>query len=104
MTPTNRLTIARMISAVTANFGTAERGRSIRLEIPNRDELRSGLEILDLVPQRAILALVGRPDLLLRHFAELVDFGFHHRHADGFEQGLGLREMIDRLGLLAGLF
>jgi hypothetical protein len=34
MTPTRRLTIARLISAVTVNFGTAESMRSMRNEIP----------------------------------------------------------------------
>jgi hypothetical protein len=38
MTPTSRLTMAMTISAVTANFGTAERLRSMREGIPAGDE------------------------------------------------------------------
>src|SRR5262245_6734248 len=50
-----------------------------------RHARRLNLEPLDLVPQRAVLALVGRPDLLLRHFAEFIDLGLDHRHAERLE-------------------
>src|SRR5450631_480295 len=108
--------MARMISAVTVNFGTAERIRSMRdgfQWLKRRTTgpklfgfgpaLESGLEALDLVPQRAVLGLVGGPYLLLRHFAEFLDVGFHHGHAERFEFRLGLGEIVDRLGGLADL-
>src|SRR3981189_1991046 len=98
ITPTRRLTMARMISAVTVNFGTAERIRRMRAP------LTSGLEAFDLVPQGAVLALVGRPDLLLRHLAEFVDLGFHHGHAERLQLRPGLGEIVDRLGRLADFF
>src|SRR5436305_6920502 len=86
--------IARMISAVTVTFGTAERYRSMRVA-------DLGLETFDLVPQGAVLALVGRPYLLLRHLPELLDLGFHHGHAERLQLRLRLGEIIDRLGRLA---
>src|ERR1700709_1028646 len=63
--------------------------------------LTLGLETLDLVPQGAVLALVGRPYLLLRYLLELLDLGFHHDHAERLQLRLGLGEIIDRLGRLA---
>src|SRR5882757_7450108 len=107
--------MARMINAVTVTFGTAERYRSMRDGIPAVDGARrskdlrdrscgsgpaadSGLETFDLVPQGAVLALVGRPYLLLRHLLELLDLGFHDRHAERLQLRLGLGEIIDRLG------
>src|ERR1035438_4081217 len=90
--------MARMISAVTASFGTAARYRCMRKAM-----LALGLETLDLVPQRAELALVGRPDLLLRHFAEFVDLGFDDGHAERLQLRLGLGEIVDRLGRFADL-
>src|SRR5258705_12167666 len=113
--------MARMISAVTVNFGTAERIRSMRDGIPategagalaedlEAEDLASAplltldLEAFDLVPQCAVLGLVGRPYLLLRHVAEFVDFGFHHNHAERLQLRFGLREIVDRLGGLADL-
>src|SRR5712671_2644580 len=120
MTPTSRLTMARMISAVTVNFGTAERIRSMRdgirrqmggrgaehLEAEDSASaplLTLDLEAFDLVPQCAVQSLVGRPYLLLRDFAEFVDVGFHHRHAEWLQLRLGLREIVDRLGRRANL-
>src|SRR3954468_17346833 len=97
ITPTSRLMIARMISAVTVTFGTAERYRSMRVA-------DLGLETFDLVPQGAVLALVGRPYLLLRHLLELLDLGFHHGHAERLQLRLGLGEIVDRLGRLADFF
>jgi hypothetical protein len=38
MTPTRRLTIARMINAVTVTLGTAWRRRSMSIEIPAERE------------------------------------------------------------------
>src|SRR5665811_1003928 len=104
-----------MISAVTANFGTAESLRSMRDGIPVRSigrarrpklfgsgpALNSDLEAFDLVPQGAVLALVGRPDFLLRDLAEFVDLGFHHGHAERPQLRFGLGEIVDRLGRLA---
>src|SRR4051812_34116667 len=105
-----------MISAVTTNFGTAESDRGmgaghVRREIkgkskgPKRrlrplksERPRLNLETLDLVPKRAVLALVGRPDLLLRDLAEFVDLGFDHDHAKRLEFRLCLDEIVDRLG------
>src|SRR5260370_6490378 len=111
-----RLTIARMSSAVTASFGTAGRIRSMRNGIPGTDgtgegaevlasapRLTSGLEAFDLVPQCAVLGLVGRPYLLLRHFAEFFDLGFHHGHAERLQLRLSFGEIVDRLGRLADL-
>src|SRR5216683_3635236 len=108
--------MARMISAVTVSFGTAESIRSMRDGIPaavGADEraevlasaprLTLGLEAFDLVPQCAVLGLVGRPYLLLRHFAEFLDLGFHHGHAERLEFRLGFGEIVDRLGRLADL-
>src|SRR5258708_37985795 len=105
-----------MISAVTVSFGPAERIRSMRNGIPATDGtgegtevlasaplLTSGLEAFDLVPQCAVLGLVGRPYLLLRYFAEFFDLGFHHGHADRLQLRLGLGEIVDRLGRLADL-
>src|ERR1700712_3787348 len=89
--------MARMISAVTVIFGTAERIRSMRAL------LASGLEAFDLVPQGAVLGLVGRPYLLLGHLAEFVDLGFHHGHAERFKLRLGLGEIVDGFGSLADL-
>src|SRR5258707_3629570 len=63
----------------------------------------SGLEAFDLVPQCAVLALVGRPYFLLRNFPELVDLGFHHDHAERLQFRLGFGEIVDRLGHLADL-
>src|SRR6202022_257518 len=119
ITPIRRLTIARMISAVTANFGTAESRRSMRDAIPATDGARGrrlgaedlapaplltlSLEAFDLVPQCAVLALVSRPYLLLRNFPEFVDLGFHHGHAERLQLGLGFGEIVDRLGRLADL-
>src|ERR1700756_4695851 len=108
--------MARTISTVTAIFGTAERKRSIydgvlttmggqrrgRRLAPARG-LNSGLEGFDLVPQRTVLGLVDRPDLGLRDFAEFLDLGFHHRHAEWLQLRLGLGEIVDRLGRLADL-
>src|SRR3954465_5967058 len=94
ITPTSRFTMARMISAVTVTFGTAERYRSMCVA-------SSGLETFDLVPQGAVLALVGRPYFLLRHLLELLDLGFHHGHAERLQLRLGLGEVVDRLGRLA---
>src|SRR2546423_6309515 len=69
-----------------------------------RDDTQcSNLEPLDLVPQRAVLALVGRPDLLLRHLAEFLDLGLDHHHAERLELRLRLGEVVDRLGCLADL-
>src|SRR5581483_9593158 len=101
MTPSRRLMIASTISAVTANFGAVLRIRSMRFDW---SDAALSLETLDLVPQGAVLRLVSRPDFLLRYLTEFVGFGFDHGHSDRFEQCLGLREMIDRLGLLANLF
>src|ERR1700759_5815541 len=108
--------MARTISAVTVIFGTAERKRSIydgvlatmkrakeRPETGSGPGLNSGLEGFDLVPQCAILGLVGRPDLGLRDFAEFLDLGFHHGHAERLQLRLGLGEIVDRLGRLADL-
>src|SRR6266849_3031133 len=109
--------MARMISAVTVNFGTAERIRSMRYAIPATDGAGAGpktrkpkappltldLEAFDLVPQCAVLGLVGRPYLLLRHFAEFVHFAFHHDHTERLQLRLGFREIVDRLGGLADL-
>src|SRR5207253_2370160 len=61
------------------------------------------LEPLDLVPQRAVLALVGRPDLLLRDLAELVNLGLDDHHAERLELRLRLGEVVNRLGRLADL-
>src|ERR1043165_4402386 len=83
--------IAKMISAVTANFGTAERKRTVRV-IPAAGTTSLNLEPLDLVPQRAVLALVGRPDLLLRHLAEFLDLRLDHRHAERLDPPLPLRD------------
>src|SRR3954467_1582351 len=88
--------MARMISAVTVNFGTAEKYRSMCVA-------NSGLEAFDLVPQGAVLALVGRPYLLLRHLPELLDLCFHHRHPERLQLRLGLGEIVDRFGRLADL-
>src|SRR6266446_8112568 len=102
--------MARMISAVTVNLGTAERIRSMRGGIPlmgrgaapkdlDAEDLASAplltlaLEAFDLVPQCAVLSLVGRPYLLLRHFAEFVDFGFNYDHAERLQLRLGFREI-----------
>src|ERR1700681_2473910 len=112
--------MASMISAVTVNFGTAESIRSMRDGIPEdgwggRGDWRLAenlppappqtldLEAFDLVPQCAVLGLVGRPYFLLRDFAEFVDVGFHHGHAERFQIRLGLREVVDRLSCLADL-
>src|ERR1700754_5210772 len=109
--------MARMISAVTANRGMAGRIRSMRMAIPKaaRSQERtgrrtiagpfysSGLEAFDVVPQRAILAPVGRPDLLLRHLSEIVDLGFHYGHAQRLELRLGLGEIVDGFGGFANL-
>src|SRR5216683_3443030 len=65
--------------------------------------LALGLEAFDLVPQCAVLGLVGRPYLLLRYFAEFLDLGFHHGHAERLEFRLGFGEIVDRLGRLADL-
>src|SRR5690349_3447685 len=118
-----------MISAVTMNFGTAERRRSMavsqgpeversaamcarpreggapRSKAKNRlpasagvsgAQWRLSLESFDVVPQRAILALVGRPDLLLRDFSEFIDLGLDHRHAERLELRLCPGEVVDR--------
>src|SRR5260370_16985038 len=61
------------------------------------------LEAFDLVPQCAVLGLVGRPYLLLRRVAEFVDFGFHDGHAERLQLRFGLRELVDRLGYLTDL-
>src|SRR5258707_13813204 len=89
--------MARIISAVTVIFGTADRIRSMRAL------LTSGLEAFDLVPQCAVLGLVGRPYLLLRYFAEFFDLGFHHGHAERLQLRLSFGEIVDRLGRLADL-
>src|SRR5258708_9904842 len=126
-----------MISAVTTNFGMAERRRSMGIRGVRGEEIsanlrssprkrgrrarsedldarfrgherssnwpRLDLEAFDVVPQRAVLALVGRPDLLLRDFAEFVDLGLDHRHAERLEFRLRLGEVVDPLGGLAAL-
>src|ERR1700727_2968393 len=104
MTPTRRLTTASTISAVTATFGTVLRIRSMRVKNSGGRSGLLSLEAFDLVPQSAVLRLVGWPDLLLCHLAEFLDLGFDHGHAERLEQGLGLLEMIDRLGQLTNLF
>src|SRR5260370_38805543 len=68
-----------------------------------RPAANSDLEAFDLVPQRAVLALVGRPYLLLRNFPEFVDLGFHHDHAERLQLRFGLREIVDRLGHITDL-
>src|SRR5450631_4739025 len=83
-----------------SNYEAWEDAVTIR---PDWRSLRSGLEGLDLVPQRAILGLVGGPYLLLRDFAEFVDLGLHHGHAERLQHLLGLGEIVDRLGRLADL-
>src|ERR1700681_599928 len=119
MTPTRRLTIARVISAVTVSFGTAERIRSMRNGNSGNDgegtdrpakgpafnpSVKSDLEAFDFIPQGAVLGFVGRPYLLLRHFAEFLDIGFDHGHAERLKLLLGSREIVDRLGRLADFF
>src|SRR6185437_7317702 len=104
ITPTRRLTMANTISAVTVTFGTALRRRSMGVEHPAGKRLAtmvSGLEALDFIPQSTVLRLVGRPYLLLRYLAELVDVGLDHGHADWLKQRFGLGVVIDGLGLLA---
>src|SRR3954469_17334090 len=113
MTPISRLAMARMISAVTVIFGTAESIRSMRDDILARDgaceaslaaaAANSDLETFDLVPQRAVLALVGRPYFLLPDFPEFIDLGFHHGHAERLQLRFGLGEIVDRLGCFANL-
>src|ERR1700693_5337690 len=109
--------MARMISAVTVIFGTAERIRSMRGGIPEdgwggkkragalapAPWLASDLEAFDLVPQRAVLTLISWPDFRLRHLAEGVDVGFDHGHAERLQLGFGPGEIVDRLGRLANL-
>src|SRR4051794_33847069 len=114
MTPISRLAMARMISAVTVIFGTAESIRSMRDDILARDGAseeadgrlaaavaNSDLETFDLVPQRAVLALVGRPYFLLRDLPEFLDLGFHYGHAERLQFRFGLGEIVDRLGCFA---
>src|SRR3954464_10304969 len=116
MTPISRLAMARMINPVTVIFGTAESIRSMRDNILARDgaceeaegslaaaAANSDLETFDLVPQRAVLALVGRPYFLLRDFPEFIDLGFHHGHAERLQLRFGLGEIVDRLGCFANL-
>src|ERR1700761_5740606 len=96
--------MARTISAVTVTFGTALRRRSMRVEVPAGRCGGSGLEAFDFVPQRAVLRLVSRPDLLLRDFTEFIDLGFDDGHAERLKQSLGCREVVDRLRRLADFF
>src|SRR5262245_50901302 len=119
--------IAKMINAVTVIFGRAMRKRRMEFVDVERDNPlmpaaagiqfsalgprfrgdertpRLDLEALDLVPQRAVLALVGGPDLLLRDLAELLEFGLDHDHSEGLKLRLCLGEVVDRLGCLADL-
>src|SRR5213595_294924 len=119
-----------MISAVMVNLGISESLRSmcaVMSERTNsahsresgnpepcardsgsplsRGRADEGLNLgpVDLVPQCAVLALVGRPDLLLRHLAEFLDLGLDHHHAERLELRLCLGEVVDRLGRLADL-
>src|SRR5262249_7535070 len=57
----------------------------------------------DLVPHLRVLLPILRPDLLLGHLAERGHIGLVHLHALGFEDLLGLLEVVDRLGQLANL-
>jgi len=52
-------------------------------------------------PHLGELRLVGGPDLVLREPAEGFDIGGVDRHALGFEQLLGLGDIVDALGQLA---
>src|SRR5690348_6138455 len=61
------------------------------------------LEPLDLLPQCAVLLLVGRPDLLLRDLAEGLDVALDHGHALGLKLLLRGLEIVDRFGELAAL-
>src|SRR5450631_1697537 len=87
-----------------SNYEAWEDAVTIR---PDWRSLRSGLEALDLVPQRAVLGLVGGPYLLLRHFAEFLDIGFHYSHAERLQLrlGLGALDLVPQravLGLVGG--
>src|SRR3954453_20289643 len=116
MTPISRLAMARMISAVTVIFGTAESTRSMGDDTWRGNgaceeaeaslaaaAANSDLETFDLVPQRAVLVLVGRPYFLLRDFPEFIDLGFHHGHAERLQLRFGLGEIVDQLGCFANL-
>src|SRR5216684_7465111 len=54
----------------------------------------------DFFPHLGELRFVGRPDLVLREPAESLDIGGVDDHALGFEQLLGLGEIVDALGQL----
>src|SRR6516164_6186955 len=112
MTPTRRLTMANTISAVTAIFGIAARNRNMRRQslsergtrlerverveaTPSAPGVALTLKGRDFVPQCAELTLVGRPNFLLRDFAEQIDFCLNHGHALRLEQLLGALEVVD---------